>query len=50
MRAGEQPTERPLLEAPLIPSAKNVAQILATWVAGSETRFLAEMNAAPAED
>jgi D-alanyl-D-alanine carboxypeptidase (penicillin-binding protein 5/6) len=45
VRAGEQLTERQLLEALLIPSGNNIAQILATQVAGSETRFLAEMNA-----
>ncbi|MEA2145391.1 MAG: hypothetical protein QOG59_978 [Solirubrobacteraceae bacterium] len=45
VRAGEQLTERQLLEALLIPSANNVAQILATQVAGSEARFVAEMNA-----
>ena len=42
---GEQLTERQLLEALLIPSGNNVAAILATEVAGSKTRFLAEMNA-----
>jgi serine-type D-Ala-D-Ala carboxypeptidase (penicillin-binding protein 5/6) len=45
VQAGEQLTERQLLEALLIPSANNVAQMLATLVAGSETRFVAEMNA-----
>jgi serine-type D-Ala-D-Ala carboxypeptidase (penicillin-binding protein 5/6) len=45
VRAGEQLTERQLLEALLIPSGNNIAQILADLVAGSETRFLAEMNA-----
>ncbi len=44
VRAGEQLTERQLLEARLISSGNNIAQILATQVAGSETRFLAEMN------
>jgi serine-type D-Ala-D-Ala carboxypeptidase (penicillin-binding protein 5/6) len=42
---GEQLTERQLLEALLIPSGNNIARILATEVAGSEPRFLAEMNA-----
>jgi D-alanyl-D-alanine carboxypeptidase (penicillin-binding protein 5/6) len=42
---GEQLTERQLLEALLIPSGNNIAQILATEVAGSEPRFIAEMNA-----
>ncbi len=45
VRAGEQLTERQLLEALLIPSANNVASMLAGLVAGSETRFVAEMNA-----
>ena len=45
VRAGEQLTERQLLEALLIPSGNNIAQMLAARVAGSETRFLAEMNA-----
>jgi D-alanyl-D-alanine carboxypeptidase (penicillin-binding protein 5/6) len=42
--AGEQLTERQLLEALLIPSGNNIAQILAAQVAGSETSFVAEMN------
>jgi serine-type D-Ala-D-Ala carboxypeptidase (penicillin-binding protein 5/6) len=46
VRAGEQLTERQLLEALLIPSGNNVARMLAARVAGSETRFIAEMNAA----
>ena len=45
VRAGEQLTERQLLEALLIPSGNNIARILATGVAGSETSFLAAMNA-----
>jgi D-alanyl-D-alanine carboxypeptidase (penicillin-binding protein 5/6) len=45
VRAGEQLSERQLLEALLIPSGNNIAQMLAALVAGSETRFLAEMNA-----
>ncbi len=45
VRAGEQLTERQLLEALLIPSGNNIARMLATVVAGSETRFVAEMNA-----
>jgi D-alanyl-D-alanine carboxypeptidase (penicillin-binding protein 5/6) len=43
--AGEQLTERQLLEALLIPSGNNIAPMLASRVAGSETRFVAEMNA-----
>ncbi len=45
VRAGEQLTERQLLEALLIPSGNNIAALLAALVAGGETRFLAEMNA-----
>jgi D-alanyl-D-alanine carboxypeptidase (penicillin-binding protein 5/6) len=41
---GEQLTERQLLEALLIPSGNNIARLLAAEVAGSETRFVAEMN------
>ncbi len=42
---GETLTERQMLEALLIPSADNVADILGRWVAGSDARFVAEMNA-----
>ncbi|HZU55950.1 MAG TPA: serine hydrolase, partial [Actinocrinis sp.] len=45
VRAGEQLTERQLLEALLIPSANNVAQILADLIADSATSFVADMNA-----
>ncbi len=45
VRAGEQLTERELLEALLIPSGNNIARMLADAVAGSQTRFIAEMNA-----
>jgi D-alanyl-D-alanine carboxypeptidase (penicillin-binding protein 5/6) len=44
VRAGEELTERQLLEALLIPSGNNIARMLAGQVAGSETRFVAEMN------
>jgi serine-type D-Ala-D-Ala carboxypeptidase (penicillin-binding protein 5/6) len=43
--AGEQLTERQLLEALLIPSGNNIARILAAHLAGSEPGFVAEMNA-----
>ncbi|HEY1522359.1 MAG TPA: serine hydrolase [Solirubrobacteraceae bacterium] len=43
--AGEQLTERQLLEALMIPSGNNIAWILAAQVAGGETGFVAEMNA-----
>jgi D-alanyl-D-alanine carboxypeptidase (penicillin-binding protein 5/6) len=45
VRPGEELTERQLLEALLIPSGNNVAQILAVQAAGGETEFVAEMNA-----
>lgn len=45
VRAGEQLTERQLLEALLIPSGNNIATMLAAQVAGTKTRFIAEMNA-----
>jgi D-alanyl-D-alanine carboxypeptidase (penicillin-binding protein 5/6) len=45
VRAGEQLTERQLLEALLIPSGNNIAGVLAARVAGSETGFVADMNA-----
>jgi D-alanyl-D-alanine carboxypeptidase (penicillin-binding protein 5/6) len=44
VQAGEQLTERQLLEALLIPSGNNIAPMLAALVAGGETSFLAEMN------
>ena len=45
VRPGEQLTERELLEALLVPSGNNIAQMLAAQVAGNETRFIAQMNA-----
>jgi serine-type D-Ala-D-Ala carboxypeptidase (penicillin-binding protein 5/6) len=44
--AGEQLTERQALQALLLPSANNIAVVLARWDAGSEGRFVARMNAA----
>ncbi len=43
--AGEKLTEREALEALLLPSADNVARMLANWDAGSRTAFVAKMNA-----
>ena len=43
--AGEQLTEREALQALLLPSANNIAAVLARWDAGSEDRFVARMNA-----
>ncbi|HZE03854.1 MAG TPA: hypothetical protein VE127_01445 [Solirubrobacteraceae bacterium] len=43
--AGEQLTELQALQALLLPSANNIAAVLARWDAGSLRRFVAEMNA-----
>jgi serine-type D-Ala-D-Ala carboxypeptidase (penicillin-binding protein 5/6) len=43
--AGERISERRALEALLLPSADNMAWILARWDAGSQARFVARMNA-----
>lgn len=43
---GETISERQALEALLLPSADNVAWILARWDAGSQNAFTAKMNAA----
>ena len=44
--AGEQLTERQALQALLLPSANNIAAVLARWDAGSPDRFVDRMNAA----
>jgi D-alanyl-D-alanine carboxypeptidase (penicillin-binding protein 5/6) len=46
IEAGERLTERQALEALLVPSANNVAAVLARWDAGSDDRFIARMSAA----
>jgi serine-type D-Ala-D-Ala carboxypeptidase (penicillin-binding protein 5/6) len=43
--AGERLTERQALQALLLPSANNIAAVLARWAAGSADRFVAQMNA-----
>jgi D-alanyl-D-alanine carboxypeptidase (penicillin-binding protein 5/6) len=43
--AGEQLTERQALQALLLPSANNIATVLAQWDSGSADRFVARMNA-----
>jgi D-alanyl-D-alanine carboxypeptidase (penicillin-binding protein 5/6) len=43
--AGEQLSERQALEALLIPSGNNMADVLADWAAGSIPAFVAQMNA-----
>ncbi len=45
IEAGEQLTERQALQALLLPSANNIAAVLAQWDAGSASRFVARMNA-----
>jgi serine-type D-Ala-D-Ala carboxypeptidase (penicillin-binding protein 5/6) len=42
---GEQLTELEALQALLLPSANNIAAVVARWDAGSEDRFVARMNA-----
>src|SRR5437764_8028187 len=43
--AGEELTELQALQALLLPSANNIALVLARWDAGSADRFVARMNA-----
>jgi D-alanyl-D-alanine carboxypeptidase (penicillin-binding protein 5/6) len=43
--AGEELTERQALQALLLPSANNIAAVLARWDSGSASRFVARMNA-----
>jgi D-alanyl-D-alanine carboxypeptidase (penicillin-binding protein 5/6) len=43
--AGEELTERQALQALLLPSANNVAAVLARWADGSDDRFVVRMNA-----
>jgi D-alanyl-D-alanine carboxypeptidase (penicillin-binding protein 5/6) len=43
--AGEQLTERQALQALLLPSANNIAAVLARWDAGSADGFVTRMNA-----
>ena len=49
VEAGELLSERQALEALLLPSANNIAALLAVHAAGSVEAFVAEMNAAAAE-
>jgi D-alanyl-D-alanine carboxypeptidase (penicillin-binding protein 5/6) len=44
--AGERLTELQALQALLLPSANNIAAVLARWSSGSTERFVARMNAA----
>ncbi len=44
VRAGETLTEQQLLEGLLVPSADNLARVLADWEAGSVPAFVVQMN------
>ncbi|UNO39088.1 D-alanyl-D-alanine carboxypeptidase [Streptomyces sp. MST-110588] len=46
---GQRITEREAIEAVMLPSANNVARLLARWDAGSEEAFIAKMNATAKE-
>ncbi|WP_030693522.1 D-alanyl-D-alanine carboxypeptidase family protein [Streptomyces globisporus] len=46
VQEGQSYTEKELLELLMIPSANNVARLLARWDAGSEAAFVEKMNAA----
>ncbi len=48
VRAGEVFTERNLLLALLLPSADNIAELLALWVSGNRSVFIARLNATAA--
>jgi serine-type D-Ala-D-Ala carboxypeptidase (penicillin-binding protein 5/6) len=47
--AGAQFTEYQMLQALMLPSGNNIAELLAKWDAGSREAFLAKMNARAAE-
>ncbi len=47
--AGEKLTELQLLQALLLPSGNNIADVLAEWDAGSREAFIAKMNAKAAK-
>ncbi|WP_435969558.1 D-alanyl-D-alanine carboxypeptidase family protein [Streptomyces sp. Qhu_M48] len=46
VQEGQSYTEKELLQLLMIPSANNVARLLARWDAGSEAAFVEKMNAA----
>ena len=46
--AGEVLTERQMLQGLLLPSGNNIANLIASWDAGSEQAFVTKMNAAAA--
>ncbi|MER6783716.1 D-alanyl-D-alanine carboxypeptidase [Streptomyces sp. NPDC000658] len=45
VKAGDKLTEKQALSAVIIPSANNIARLLARWDAGSEAAFVKKMNA-----
>ncbi|WP_436842503.1 D-alanyl-D-alanine carboxypeptidase [Streptomyces flaveolus] len=49
VKAGDSLTEKQALSAVLIPSANNIARLLARWDAGSEAAFVKKMNATAKE-
>ncbi len=49
VKAGVQLSERQLVQALLLPSGNNIADLLARWDAGSNEAFIAKMNARAAE-
>ncbi|GGY73101.1 D-alanyl-D-alanine carboxypeptidase [Streptomyces olivaceoviridis] len=49
VKAGDKLTEKQALSAVLIPSANNIARLLARWDAGSEAAFVKKMNATARE-
>ncbi|MFB9735576.1 D-alanyl-D-alanine carboxypeptidase [Streptomyces thermocoprophilus] len=49
VKAGDKLTEKQALSAIMIPSANNIARLLARWDAGSEAAFVEKMNAAAKE-
>ncbi|MFI0812460.1 D-alanyl-D-alanine carboxypeptidase [Streptomyces echinatus] len=49
VKAGQSLTQKQALSAVLIPSANNIARLLARWDAGSEAAFVKKMNATAKE-
>ncbi|QLJ06123.1 D-alanyl-D-alanine carboxypeptidase [Streptomyces sp. NEAU-sy36] len=49
VKAGDHLTEKQALSAVMIPSANNIARLLARWDAGSEAAFVKKMNATAKE-
>ena len=49
VRTGDRLTERQAVEALLVPSANNIADLLARWDSGSVDAFVARMNATAAD-